>query len=118
METKTANPEARVMIVIASGEREKAWTGLLYAQWAVGSGYLNSVRVFLWGPAEELVTRDMELKTMVEEIINLGETIYVCKACADRYGISGELEKMGCRVEYVGPVSTKFIRQGYTVFNW
>ncbi len=55
---------------------------------------------------------------MVEEIINLGETIYVCKACADRYGISGELEKMGCRVEYVGPVSTKFIRQGYTVFNW
>ncbi|MEA1927547.1 MAG: DsrE family protein [Candidatus Auribacterota bacterium] len=118
MEAKTANPEARVMIVIASGEKEKAWTGLLYARWAVGSGYLDSTRIFLWGPAAELVIRDMELKAMAEEIINLGEIIYVCKACSDKYGVSGELEKIGCRVEYVGPVSTEFIRQGYTVFNW
>jgi hypothetical protein len=118
MEAKTANPEARVMIVIASGEREKAWTGLLYARWAVGSGYMDAARVFLWGPAAELVIKDGELKAMVNEIIDLGETIYVCKACSDKYGVSGELEKMGCRVEYVGPVSTEFIRQGYTVFNW
>ncbi len=55
---------------------------------------------------------------MVEEIINLDETIYVYKACSDKYGASEELEKIGCRVEYVGPVSTEFIRQGYTVFNW
>ena len=118
MEAKPANQEARVMIVIASGEREKAWTGLLYAHWAVRSGYMDAARVFLWGPAAELVIKDMELKAMVEEIINMGETIYVCKACSDKYGVSEELEKMGCRVEYVGPVSTKFIRQGYTVFNW
>jgi len=55
---------------------------------------------------------------MVEEIIRLGETVYVCKACSDKYGASEELEKMGCRIEYVGPVSTEFIRQGYTVFSW
>ena len=29
METTAANQEARVMIVISSGEREKAWTVLL-----------------------------------------------------------------------------------------
>ena len=118
METKAANPEARVMIVISSGEREKAWTGLLYANWAAGSGYMDAAKIFLWGPAAELVTRDRELQAMVKEIINLGKTIYVCKACSDKYGISKELENMGCRVEYVGPVSTEFIRQGYTVFNW
>ena len=118
MEAATANPEARVMIVIASGEREKAWTGLLYARWAVESGYMDTARVFLWGPAAELVTRDLELQAMVEEIINLGQMIYVCKACSDKYGVSEKLEKIGCRVDYVGPVSTEFIRQGYTIFNW
>ena len=118
MEAKITDPKAGVMIVIASGEREKAWTGLLYAHWVVSSGCMDEARIFIWGPSSEIVARDAELKAMVEEIIRLGETVYVCKACSDKYGVSGELEKMGCRVEYVGPVSTEFIRQGYTVFSW
>jgi hypothetical protein len=110
--------EPKVLIVISSGDREKVWTGLLYAQAAITSDWMASVKVMLWGPSEEVVARDAELQRSVENIISMGEKVYACKACSDKYAVSEKLSELGCNVEYVGSISSKFIREGYAVFNW
>jgi hypothetical protein len=110
--------ELKVLIVISSADREKIWTGLLYAQAAITSDWMNSAKVFLWGPSEEVVARNVEFQESVKEIINLGEKVYACKACSDKYSVSDKLSELGCDVEYVGSISSKFIKEGYVVFNW
>ena len=110
--------EAKVLIIISSGDREKVWTGLLYARAALAGEWMGSAKIIIWGPSSEVIAKDIELQDWVREIINMGEKVYVCKACSDKYGVSGKLKKLGCEVEYVGPISSKFIKEGYTVFNW
>lgn len=110
--------EPKVLIVISSSDREKVWTGLLYAVSALSSDWMGSTKVIIWGPACQVVPQDRELKEFVKEIQLLGETVYVCRACSDKYSVSDKLSELGCQVEYVGPISSKFIGEGYPIFNW
>ena len=110
--------EPRVLIVISSSDREKVWTGLLYARASIASDWMGYTKVILWGPSSEVVAKDAELQDAVREIIYMGEKVYVCKACSDKYSVSDKLIELGCDVEYVGPISSKFIKEGYVVFNW
>jgi hypothetical protein len=112
------NMNPKVLIVISSTDREKIWTGLLYAQAAIASDWMKSVKVILWGPSSKVVAKDTELQGSIKEIIHIGEKIYVCKACSDKYAVSDKLEELGCNIEYVGPISSRFIKEGYVVFNW
>lgn len=109
---------AKVMIVISSSDREVVWTALLYARASIASDWMGATKVFLWGPSSRVVAEDAELRGNVQEVIALGERVYVCKACSDRYGATEALAGLGCTVEYVGPSSSSFIEQGYSVFNW
>jgi hypothetical protein len=109
---------AKVLIVISSSDREVVWTALLYARAAIASDWMGAAKVILWGPSSRVVADDAELRGNVREVIALGERVYVCKACSDRYGATEALAELGCTVEYVGPVSSGFIEQGYAVFNW
>ena len=110
--------EPKVLIIISSSDREKVWTGLLYARAAIAGEWMGSAKIIIWGPSSGVIAKDIELQDWVREIINMGEKVYVCKACSDKYGVSGKLKKLGCEVEYVGSISSKFIKEGYTVFNW
>ena len=110
--------EPKVLIIISSADREKIWTGLLYAQAAITSDWMGFVKIFLWGPSEKVVAKDIELQENINNIINLGEKVYACKACSDKYSVSDKLSKLGCDVEYVGSISSKFIKEGCVVFNW
>ncbi|RLB62929.1 MAG: hypothetical protein DRI90_07970 [Deltaproteobacteria bacterium] len=109
---------AKVMIVISSSDREVVWTALLYARASIASDWMGATRVFVWGPSSKTIAGDPELEENVREIRALGEQVYVCKACSDRYLVSDRLAALGCSVEYVGPVSSRFIEEGYSVFNW
>jgi hypothetical protein len=109
---------SKVLIVVSSADKEKIWTGLLYARSALTSDWMESAQLFLWGPSEEVIAKDAELQEDVKEIINLGEKVYACKACSDKYSVSDKLSELGCDVEYVGSISSKFIKEGYVVFNW
>ena len=45
---------SKVLIIIATGEEEKALTGLTYASKAIANSWLEEVRVMFFGPSERL----------------------------------------------------------------
>lgn len=56
---------------------------------------MDNVRLLVWGPSGKLLVGDKELQQQLGELRKLGVELYACKACADLYGISGELTKRG-----------------------
>jgi len=108
---------SKLLVIIASGDRDKALTGLMYAENALKRGWLEDVKVFFFGPVEKLMVEDEEVSEAVKEVAALGECI-ACKAISDENEISEKVENLGVRVEYVGSIISGYIREGYAPMVW
>jgi len=51
----------KVVIILATGEKEKAIAGILYAKNAQKNKWLEDVKVIFFGPFESLVCDDEEI---------------------------------------------------------
>lgn len=104
---------SKVMIVLSTGEKEKALTGLLYAVNSQKHGWLEDVKVIFFGPFENLVCDDEDV---LDAALQLKEyqTPVACKFLSDRDGVSEKLGEFGFDVEYVGSMVSDYIKQGYT----
>jgi len=108
---------SKLLVIIATGEKEKALTGLMYARNALKHGWLEDVKVVFFGPSERLITEDDQVADEVKEVALIGES-FACKAISDREGFSGELERLGVKVEYVGSIISNHIKDGYLPMVW
>jgi hypothetical protein len=107
----------RLLIVIATGHREKALAGLMYARNVLKYQWLEEAKVVLFGPSEKLAALDDEVRQSIKEI-SARSDCYACKAISDKDGVSEKLEEAGIKVEYVGATLSNAIRQGYTPMVW
>ena len=107
----------KVVVIIATGDKDKALTGLMYAKNALKRGWLEDVKVVYFGPSENLMVEDADVASAAIEVASLGET-YACKAISDREEISEKIDDMGVRVEYVGSIISDYIKQGYVPMVW
>lgn len=107
----------KLLIVIATGDKGKALTGLMYARNALKHGWLPDVKVVFFGPSERLMVENPEVAEAALEVAGLGEC-YACKAVSDREEISEKVGEMGIRVEYVGSIISGLIEEGYAPMVW
>jgi len=107
----------KVVVIIATGDKDKALTGLMYAKNALKRGWLEDVKVVYFGPSENLMVENADVASAAIEVASLGET-YACKAISDREKISEKIDDMGVRVEYVGSIISDYIKQGYVPMVW
>ncbi len=107
----------RVLVVIATGDKSKALTGLMYARNALKRGWLEDVKVVYFGPSEQLMVEDADVASAAIEVASMGEA-YACKAISDRENISEKIGDLGVRVEYVGTIISDYIKQGYVPMVW
>jgi hypothetical protein len=107
----------KLLIIIATGDKEKALTGLMYAKNTIKREWIPHVRVVYFGPSENLMVNDPEVGNAAIEVANMGES-YACKAISDREDISEKVEEMGIRVEYVGKIISDLIKAGFTPLVW
>ncbi len=105
------------MVIISSGNREKVLTALMYAKNNIKYGWIPDVRVMFFGPAENLLVSDSDVKTSAIELANYG-TPLACKFLSDRDGISNHIEALGIEVDYVGAMIADLIRDGYVPMVW
>lgn len=105
------------MVIIASGDKAKALTGLMYARNAIKRGWMDEVKVVYFGPSEQLMEKDDEVADAAIEIAGMSES-FACKAISDRDGISEKINEMGVKVEYVGSIISEYIKQGYIPMVW
>ena len=104
-------------VVIATGDKAKALTGLMYAKNAILRKWMDDVKVVYFGPSEQLMFSDPDVANAAIEIAGMGET-FACKAISDRDGISEKIDEMGVKVEYVGTIISDYIKDGYAPMVW
>jgi len=107
----------KVLVIIATGDKAKALTGLMYAKNALKREWLEDVKVVYFGPSERLMVEDADVASAAIEVASLGEA-YACKAISDRENISEKIDEMGVRVEYVGSIISDYVKQGYIPMVW
>jgi hypothetical protein len=107
----------KLLVIISTSDKEEMLTALMYAGNAKKHGWMEDIKVVFFGPSEKLVVDDAEISTKVIEVASTGDS-FACKAISDRDGISNNLERLGVRVEYVGPTISDFIKEGYAPMVW
>jgi hypothetical protein len=102
----------KALVIISSGEVEKAMTGLMWAQNAMRYGWMEDIKVIFFGPAQNLALSDEGVKKMATEIAEAEKPVF-CRFLSDRDGNSDQLKEIGMEVKYVGPIISDLIKQGY-----
>ena len=107
----------KLLVIVATSDREKAQTALMYANNAMKRGWFDDIKVVYFGPSEKLVVEDPIISDQAREIAEAGGSI-ACKYISDRDGVSEKFEKLGVQVEYVGSIISDLIKDGYIPMVW
>jgi hypothetical protein len=108
----------KLVVIISSAEAGVARTGMMYAVNALKNCWMAEVKIFLFGPAQELLTRDAELQRLLQEYQAYEETAVACKFIADRDHTAEPTTELGVQVAYVGTMISDLIRDGYIPMVW
>ena len=110
--------DGKLVVIISSSDAEKARTGAMYAVNALKHGWMAEVKIFFFGPAQELLLEDAELQNYVKEYQAMEESAIACKFISDRDNKSRQISELGIQVEYVGRMISDLIKEGYIPMVW
>jgi hypothetical protein len=100
---QAAVAQTKQLILWTSGDREVALKMVfMYAYNCKKRGWMDQVRLLVWGPSAKLLTEDEELQKGLAGLKAEGVELFACKGCADLYGISDKLSALGVTVQYTG----------------
>jgi hypothetical protein len=108
----------KILVIISAGDIEKALTGMMYAINAVTYHWMNEVKLFFFGPAEELLAQSSKLQQSLKEYHEVNEPALACKFIADRDGYAEPTARLGVKVEYVGKMISDLVKTGYIPMVW
>jgi hypothetical protein len=113
--TEIANKE-KLVVVWTSADKEVALKMVfMYTFNAKKYEWWKDITLLVWGPSSKLLSEDKELQDYVKKMLDEGITVLACKACADQYEVSDDLEKLGITVKYTGEDLTNFIKERHVV---
>ncbi|MEF8832864.1 MAG: hypothetical protein V5A66_05020 [Candidatus Thermoplasmatota archaeon] len=109
--------DSKLLIILSTAEREKALTGLMYAKNAIEQNWIEDIQVIFFGPIENLMLEDEEVREYAEAIADQTECV-ACKYLSDRDEISEDIEELGMDLDYVGSIISDYIKEGYVPMVW
>jgi hypothetical protein len=108
-----------LVVLWTSGDREVALEMVfMYVLNSKRNGWWDKVTMIVWGPSSPLLAKDEELQMMLSQMMDLDIVVNACKACADHYGVSDKLEKMGIEIKYMGKEFTEHLKSGAKVVTF
>jgi len=110
--------DGKLVVIISTSDAEKARTGAMYAINALKFGWMEEVKIFFFGPAQDLLLEDTELQNYMKEYNSLEESAVACKYISDRDNKSKQICELGIKVEYVGKMISDLINEGYVPMVW
>ncbi len=108
----------KVLVIISTSDAGKARTGAMYALNSLKNGWMEEVKIVLFGPAQDLLLVDEELQNRIKEYQEIEESVVACKFISDRDEKSEALSKIGIQVQYVGEMISNYIKEGYVLMIW
>lgn len=110
---------SKLLVVWTSGDRDVAMNMVfMYTYNAKKNDWWENIRFIVWGASTKLLSGDKELQQEILKMKEIGIKILVCKACADIYGLSDDLQKLGLEVRYVGKDLTDMLKSGWTTLTF
>ncbi len=106
----------KVLVIVSTGEKEKAIAGMLWAWNMKRKGLLDDVVVYFFGPSEKLLVDDGEVKFRVKLLLDMGIEVKACHGFAELGGYKHKLQEfLGEEaVDHVGKLIAEKIKAGYT----
>ena len=71
--------------------------------------------MIIWGPSARLLAEKEKLQEKVGTLLKTGVSLTACKWCADEYGVSEELSRLGVEVKYMGKPLTGYLKNNHKV---
>ena len=103
----------RINLLWTTDNKDTAITMIaMYAANAKKNAWWDEVQVIIWGASSKLVADEPQIQAEIAEMLHHGVHIEACKACADNFGVTEKLEKIGINVRYWGEPLTKLIKSG------
>jgi hypothetical protein len=114
-----ASPESRLAVLWSSGDPEVAHrVCLMYTHNARIQRWFDQVTLIVWGPSARLLAADKDLQSKVTAMAKDGVKVQACLACADSYGVTEQLRKLGIEVKYMGKPLTDLIKEGWKILTF
>jgi hypothetical protein len=111
--------QARLAVVWSSGDPEVAKrVCFMYTHNAKKQKWFDEVTLIVWGPSARLLASDKDLQAEVKAMQDDGVRVQACLACADSYGVTEPLRKLGIDVRYMGKPLTDMLKQGWKVLTF
>jgi len=107
----------KVLVIIATADKDKALTSLMYATNAKKYGWVEDIKTIFFGPAQTLMVTDSEVSQAIQQLASQSETV-ACKFIAERDKLSDLTKKLGVQIEYVGTIISDLIKDGYVPMVW
>lgn len=103
-----------IFIIWSSPDPEVADNlAFMYAHNSLKRLWWGRVRLIIWGPSAKLAAENVHIQTRLAEMMQDGVEVWACRACADNYGVTEALEKVGIEVIFVGEATTNMIKKGW-----
>lgn len=105
---------SKLFVLWTSADREVALhMAFMYTLNSKMRGWWGTVRLVVWGPSAQLLSKDEELQYHIKKMLQVGVEVVACKACADTYGVTAQLEALGIEVKYMGQPMTEMLKEGW-----
>jgi hypothetical protein len=110
---------SRLAVVWTSGDPEVAErVCFMYTLNAKKQKWFDEVTLVVWGPSARLLAADKDLQAALKAMQDAGVKVQACQACADSYGVTEPLRKLGIDVRYMGKPLTDMLKQGWKILTF
>ena len=122
IKAQTVNPESipdKLVVVWTSDDPMVAdRVAFMYTHAAKTAGWFKEVTLIVWGPSAKLITTDLKLQEKLKAMQKDGVIIEACIACANAYGVAGDLKKLGYDVKGMGKPLSDYLKSGAKVLTF
>ena len=108
----------KLVVLWTTGDRETAKQMVfMYVYNSKLRGWWKEVCLIVWGASQKILCEDSEMQEEFAKLQKAGVEVLACIACAELYGLTDNLRKMGIEVKAMGQPLTDMLKQGLKVLS-
>jgi hypothetical protein len=113
-----ATPDKLVVLWTSDDPMVAERVTLMYTHAAKTAGWFKEVTLIVWGPSAKLISENLKLQEKLTKMKHDGVVIEACIACANAYGVSEDLKKLGYDVKGMGKPLSDYLKSGAKVLTF
>lgn len=109
----------KLFVLWTSGDPDVAErVALMYTHAAKKNAWFDEVTLIIWGPSAKLSIENQTVQKMLLQMQKDGVKLEACIVCANSYGVTDDLKKLGITVKGMGKPLTDYLKSGETVLTF